>query len=367
MRLAPLSLAFGLMSSAAYAAPPEVVTDIPPVHSLVALVMGDLGEPELLLPPGSSPHGHQMRPSEARALNAAELLFWIGPAQSPWLEKAAESIGNDLTSVRLMSLDGTLLRVGGHDHDHDHDEDHAETDHDDHEHGEDHAEADHDDHDHAHDEDHAEAGHGDHDHAHEDDHAEAGHDDHDHAHEEDHAEAGHDDHGHDGTDPHVWLNPDNAQIWLPVIAAQLAEADPENAATYTANAEAAMADLAALTAELEEKLSGITAPYVVYHDAYGYFTDRFDLPAAGTIADGEAVPAGARSIADLQASAQTQEVRCLFTEPQFNSKTALNLAETLGAQVGTLDPIGTSLDPGAGLYAVLLTDLADELASCLKM
>lgn len=356
MRFLPLSLALGLMSSPALAAPPDVVTDIPPVHSLVAQVMEGVGQPQLLLPPGGSPHGHQMRPSEARRLRQADLLFWIGPDQSPWLEDAAGSLGQGLTSIPLMEIDGTILRLGGHDHG---EEDHGE------------AEAGHD----THDGDHAahggEADHADHgedDHAHDADHGDHG--DHGHADEarettEPDAHKAGDGHDHEGVDPHVWLDPGNARVWLPEILRHLVATDPDNAATYRANAETAMRRLTDLTGEIEAKLGGLSGGYIVFHDAYGYFTDRFDLPPSGTIADGDATMPGARRLAELQSLAKGQDVQCLFTEPQFDSRVASRLAEALDARVGVLDPIGSSLEPGPGLYAALLTSLADGLASCL--
>ncbi|WP_136634457.1 zinc ABC transporter substrate-binding protein [Pseudooceanicola onchidii] len=338
MRLTPPAILLTLSAGIAQAAPPEVITDIPPVHSLVAQVMEGVGTPQLLLPPGGSPHGHQMRPSEAQALQAAGILFWIGPAQSPWLAEASNQLGHDLRSVALMEIDGTVLRMGGHDH-----SDHA-AEHDDHA-----------DHDHGHD-DH---GHDDHEKEHGSE-AHEEHEDHD-AHEDAH-HAG-DGHDHTGLDPHVWLDPANALIWLPEIAHHLSDADPENAATYRANAEAAMAGISGLKADIDARLKGLDGGYVVYHDAYGYFTDRFNLPPAGMITDGDATPPGARRLADLQAEAAG--IKCLFTEPQFDSRAAQRLAETLDAQVGVLDPVGSTLEPGPQLYTQLLDGLATALSDCL--
>lgn len=72
----------------AYAEVPRVVTDLPPVHSLVAQVMGDLGQPELLMERGANAHDFQMRPSQAAALQEAGLVVWIGPEMTPWLDRA---------------------------------------------------------------------------------------------------------------------------------------------------------------------------------------------------------------------------------------------------------------------------------------
>ncbi|MEC9102474.1 MAG: zinc ABC transporter substrate-binding protein, partial [Pseudomonadota bacterium] len=117
---------------------------------------------------------------------------------------------------------------------------------------------------------------------------------------------------------------------------------------------------------LEALLQDITGGYIVYHDAFGYFSDRFDLPSAGSVADSEATPPGARGLADLQASAQASDVRCLFIEPQFDGKVAERTAETLGLQLGVLDPLGADLAPGPDLYTALVRNIGQSLHDCLS-
>ncbi|SEI65528.1 zinc transport system substrate-binding protein [Pseudooceanicola nitratireducens] len=376
--------ALPLLASPVLAEVPQVVTDIPPVHSLVASVMQGVGTPTLLLPPGGSAHGHQMRPSEAAAMSAADLVVWVGEELSPWIADASAKLAPDAASLSLIDVQGTVLREAGH-HGHDHeaghetgaeDGGHSDEHHDAHEH-------DHDGHDHADGgEGHAKTAdaHDDHGHEHKGDHghqetrdSHAGHDHDDHGHDsrgqKAAAQDGHfagDGHDHDGLDPHVWLNPDNAQNWLATIAQALATADPENAATYQANAKAEAKRIAAATKELEALLQDITGGYIVYHDAFGYFSDRFDLPSAGSVADSEATPPGARGLADLQASAQASDVRCLFIEPQFDGKVAERTAETLGLQVGVLDPLGADLTPGPDLYTALVRNIGQSLHDCLS-
>jgi len=312
---------------------PRVVTDIPPVQSLAQQVLGDLGAAELLLPAGGNAHNYQLRPSQARAVAEADLLFWIGPEMTPWLDRTLEGIGGDARTVALMEVEGTFLRdfgaKGGHDHG-----DHAEG---------------------------AANGAGDH-----------GHDDNEH---DDHAahgaEAGHDDdhagHDHSGTDPHAWLDPANARTWIGVIAAELAAADPANAATYAANAKAAAANLAALDAETAARLAPLRGrPFVVFHDAYGYFADHYGLTVAGSVALGDAAAPGAGRLADLQAELARGGVICAFPEAQHDPALIATVAEGTGVRIGgTLDPSGSTLEPGPGLYAALLTGMADTLADCL--
>lgn len=108
-----LLLAFALLAAPAAAAPPRVVADIAPVHALVAQVMGDLGSPVLLIDRGADPHSFQMRPSQARALAEADLVFWMGPELTPWLGRALEGTGIAGEAAALLGAEGTLVRRFG--------------------------------------------------------------------------------------------------------------------------------------------------------------------------------------------------------------------------------------------------------------
>ena len=372
--------------SLALADVPKVVTDIAPVHSIVAAVMEGVGEPSLLVPPTASPHGYSLRPSEAGALDEAQSVIWIGEALTPWMEGPIDALAEDAALLTLLEVPGVNLldiREGaafeaGHDHDHgdDHGDEHeaaAEKDHDhDHDHGEEHADGDKHDHDdHAHDEHahddhgHKEAAHDDHDHGEEhahkddDDHA---HDDHGH---EDHAGHDHDDHAHaDGIDAHAWLDPRNAAVWADAIAAHLSALDPENAASYASNADSFKADLGALEAELTTTLLPARGkPFVVFHDAYQYFEDRFGVEAVGAISATDAASASAGRVAEVRARVSELGAVCALTEPQFNP----GIADAIGAAaLGEIDPLGAKIDLGSDLYAQLLRNMAQSLVDCVS-
>ena len=344
-RPAPFSIGLmaSLLSTAALAEVPQVATDIAPVHSLLAQVMGDLGAPALIVRPGASPHGYAMRPSEAQALEQADLVVWIGEGLTPWLEGPVETLGEGAAVLELMSVEGTILhdyREGatfaahdhgeheGHDHDaakgHDHDHDHA------------HDKAEAHDHDHDHDHDKAESHAGDH--------------------------AGHD---HSGADAHAWLDPANGRVWLGAIAAELSRLDPENAAAYAANAAEGQAELTALEAELTKLLAPMAeTEFVVFHDAYQYFERRFGLAAAGAISFSDASAPSAGRIAELREAVADLGAACVFAEPQFSS----GLVETVfgdSARVGLLDPLGQDMAPGADLYPQVLRSMAGAFTTCL--
>ncbi|WP_233488868.1 zinc ABC transporter substrate-binding protein [Rhodovulum sp. 12E13] len=331
---------------------PHVAVDIAPVHSLVAQVMGDLGTPELVLPPGASPHGYALRPSEARALQEADLVVWVGPGLTPWLSSALGALAGDAAVLEAMEAEGvTLLDMResavfpGHDHDH----------------GDTHAEAhDHDhDHDHDHEHDHAEADAHDHDHDHEHDHAEA--EAHDHGHAEEHAH----DHDHGQHDPHVWLHPDNATAIVRAVADALSEIDPDNAAVYAANAGAAAERIGALEAELSTRLAPVQGlPFVVFHDGYQYFEAAFGLEAAGAISMSDARMPSAARLAQVRDRIEELGAACVAAEPQFDPGLVAAVAEGVDVRTAVLDPLGMALEPGAELYGAMMRDLASALVGC---
>ncbi len=325
-------------STTVFADVPKVAVDIAPVHSLVARVMDGIGEPSLVVPAGASPHEYSLRPSEAAALQDADLVFVIGADLAPWLSSALETLAADAAITEFLHANETELLefresalFEAHIHD-DHDEEHDDHDkHDDHEsHGDD----DHDEHEDAHD-----------------DHDEHGHDD------------NHEDHG--AHDTHVWLSPENAKAWLNVIAAQLSAADPDNAGAYFANAAAGQAELDTVITNVNEILAPARGmSFVVFHDAYQYFETSFDFPAAGAISLSDASEPSPARIAEIQARIQNEGIDCVLAEPQYNDGLVATVLDGTEAGTSVIDPLGSSLEPGKSLYPALLTSLATALAEC---
>lgn len=274
---------------------PSVVTDIAPVQSLVSMVMGDLGTPALLLDKGADPHDFQLRPSQARAVAGAGLVVWIGPAMSPWLDRALDGTGTKGAQLALLTAPGTrTLTYAG-------------------------------------------------------------------------ANAGEDQEGegHEGTNPHAWLDPQNAEVWLGLIAAELSRLDPANAATYAANADTARKGIDTLDRAVAAQLATVKdRPFVVFHDAFGYFAAHYGLSLAGAISPGDATSPGAARLRDL--TARAADTVCIFPEVNHDADLSAQMAGASGAKLGAaMDPEGVSLTPGPTLYATLMTGLADTLADCL--
>lgn len=350
-KLLTLSLTAALMGGTAFADVPRVAVDIAPVHSLVARVMDGVGAPDLIVQPGASPHEYSLRPSEAAALQDADLVFWIGADLTPWLSDTIETLAPDAAVTALLESDGTIeleFREGALFEAHDHDEHGDEDGHDDH------ADKAHDDHEEEGHDDHAEEAHEDHaDEA-------AGHDDHG------DEESGHEGHDHGAHDPHAWLSPQNAMTWLNVIAGQLSAADPDNAGAYFANAAAGRTEVEALIGEVTATLDPVRdGQFVVFHDAYQYFEMDFDFPASGAISIGDASDPSPARIAEIQGRIAEQGIDCVLAEPQFNASLVATVLDGTEAQTGILDPLGSGLEPGPALYPQLIRNLSTALAGCM--
>ena len=323
-----ISLAAGMamIGGVALSDTPKVAVDISPVHSLVSRVMLGVGTPDLIVQAGASPHGYTLRPSEAKALQDAQMVFWMGESLSPWMEGALDTLSRDATIITLLERDETILlefREGALFEEHDHD-DHGDEKHDDHKH---------------------------------DDHGDEKHDDHE----------GHDDHGHGSHDPHAWLSPDNAKIWLNLIASQLSIADPENAGTYFANAAAGRVEIDALKAEVSSLLESIRGKkFIVFHDAYQYFEKTFDISASGAISLGDASKPSPARVAEIQGRIQEESIDCVLSEPQFNKGLVATVMAGSNAKTSVIDPLGVGLTPGPDLYSHLIRSMGKSLVDCFE-
>ena len=321
-------------SGDALAEQPKVVATIKPLHSLLSGVMDGVATPALLLPGASSPHSYSLRPSDARALDEADLVFWIGEGMETFMLKPLIALSGEAKIVEIADLDGIALktaRVGGAWESHGHAEDVAESEH-------------HDEGQHA-------------DHSEEDE-------DHDHGHAVGEHEG---DHHEGGANLHLWLDPHNAESIVDAAVAELSAIDPNHAAIYEANGEKVRAELEALDAELRVVLEPIkNRPYVVFHDAYQYFEAHYGLNAVGSITVSPERPPGAKRLTEIREKIADSNTACVFAEPQFEPGVVDTVIEGTGARKGVLDPLGAELSPGRTAYGALLRGLADSLRKCLS-
>jgi zinc transport system substrate-binding protein len=290
-------------------AAPKVVASIKPVASLVEGVMTGVGRPTVIVGAGQSLHTFSMRPSDAKALNDADVVFWVGEGLETFLAKPIVSLSRGASVVALMDGPGLRLlkgRDGGvwenhtddaaaHDHDHDHD------------------------------------------------------------------------HGPSDTDGHIWLDPLNAKAMVNTIYIALSEVDAANTATYAANAATLSVRIDALDAELKRSFSDVKdRPFVVFHDGYQYLESRYGLNAVGSITISPERMPGARRVGEIKAKIKTLQAACVFAEPQFEPKLVQTLIDGTSARTGTLDPEASTLPPGPELYFDLMGGLAANLTRCLQ-
>jgi zinc transport system substrate-binding protein len=287
----------------------NVAATIKPVHSLVAAVMGDTGEPALMLDGPASPHVTALRPSQARIVEKSDVVFAVGEGLEAFLHKLMENDGG-ARIVELADAPGVELL------------DYRETS--DHE------------------------------------------DDRDDQDEHDDDAAQDDGYEHGNTDPHIWLDPDNAKAMVGHIAAVLGAADPSNAESYNRNAQEVSRDLDRLERELAARLAPVKdRPFLVFHDAYQYLEANFGLNGLGAIVLNPETPPGARRLQEIRHRIGEADVACVFSEPQFEIGYVTTVLEDAGARTASLDPLGVNIDPGPDAYRQMMTQLTDILADCL--
>ena len=303
------ALIFGVIVGTGHAASPiHVVTDIPPVHSIVSQVMKGNGEPNLLVRPGASPHVYSMHPSEAASLSRAELVIWIGHELTPWLHRYIESLASDSILLSLMDIPGTtILPVRSNEPMKVSDEPHLEGTK---------------------------------------------------SHKNDH---------HRNIDPHSWLDPLNTIIWMRAIANTLADLDPDNSELYAHNAHEGIVLMSAIHESILTTLHPVRdISFIVYHDAYQYFENRFGLNSVGSIFYNDATPPSPAHLIDIRQSAKEYEVKCVFSEPQFNHELVDVIVKKSDIKTAIIDPLGIKYELGSQLYFYLISDIADKFLQCLE-
>jgi zinc transport system substrate-binding protein len=339
----------------AFASPPNVAVDIAPVHSLVSQVMDGVATPGLLIQSGASPHSYSFSPSEARVLSEADVVFWMSEGLTPWLEKSIDTLASKAHKVKMVAVEGTVLyafREGA-----------TFEAHDEHEGEGHHNEEHHDNNDVDHHEETRDEVHSDH---------ESGWfdqflslfsaDEHEKEEHHDHQE----EHHHEGADPHAWLDPVNAKIWVEKIRDALSKHDPENASRYQQNAVKTLARLDHLIDNISQetqKLSGLK--FIVFHDAYQYFERRFSLLAAGSISLGDAQDPSPARVAEIRDLVKDLNITCVFSEPQYNAGLVHNVFDGTSVKtIGVMDPLGVNIKAGNDQYEQLLNGMAASLKRC---
>ena len=295
----------------------KVVTSIKPIHSLAGYIMDGVGSPGLIVDGYNSPHSFQLKPSHAKMLEQADIIFWIGEDLENFLEKPLATIAMKAEKIELLEINGIKkLKFR---------ERNIFDEHDDH--GHDAKKEEHDD---------------------DDDH---GHD----AKKEEHDD--HEGHGHGEYDPHIWLDPINAKVILNEITEHLIEDDSKNTTTYKSNLAKALAKIDKLIIDVITE-TNTDLSYVVFHDAYQYYENRFNVNILGAMTVNPDVMPGAEQIHEIHEVIEHDNVSCILSEPQFNPDIIKSIAKDTSVKTGVLDPLGANLKPGKNLYFDLIRNMS---------
>ena len=295
------ALVFSILTfSSSIQAKINVVASIKPIHSLVASVMDGVGEPSLIVDGSASPHTFQLKPSHAKLLQNADIIFWIDKNLENFLVKPLSSIAKKSKKISLMEIRGIKklkfreknIFVEKHD-------DHK----------------------------------------------------------------GHKEHAHGEFDIHIWLDPENAKTMSMEIAKELSKIDPKNKLIYESNAKKVSFKINKMMKEIKKEINK-DASFVVFHDAYQYFEKRFNIDVVGALTVNPEVLPGAKQLTEIRKEIKHEKVKCLFSEPQFNPSIAKAIAKDTGVKIAVLDPLGAKLDPSKDLYFQLIKNIALSFKNC---
>ena len=278
----------------------NVVASIKPIHSLVASVMDGVGEPSLIVDGSASPHTFQLKPSHAKLLQNADIIFWIDKDLENFLVKPLSSIAKKSKKISLMEINSIKklkfreknIFVEKHD-------DHK----------------------------------------------------------------GHKEHAHGEFDIHIWLDPENAKTMSMEIAKELSKIDPKNKLIYESNAKKVSFKINKMMKEIKKEINK-DAAFVVFHDAYQYFEKRFNIDAVGALTVNPEVLPGAKQLTEIRKEIKHEKVKCLFSEPQFNPSIAKAIAKDTGVKIAVLDPLGAKLNTSKDLYFQLIKNIALSFKNC---
>jgi len=295
----------------------QVFTSIKPLHSIVANISQGVFTPKLLIDRNISPHVYSITPKTTKKLYNADAIFFIDETFETFLDDVLIAAPTSLKQFQVSKgsfVDLFHHREGGAWEEH-LDDHHHEGSHD-------------------------------------------GHDEHDHS--DEFSSKSH-------FDMHFWLSPKNAEKMAKYVAKELVNLDKENAKKYRKNRDDFIKKLRALDKELAKKFKDFDGkPFIVFHDAYRYFEERYNLNAVGSITIDTRKKVSLKRVNEIKKKIKSTNAACIFREPQFDSSIVKMLSKETGIKTGVLDPIGSNIKPSEGLYFKLLRNLGENLYDCLS-
>ncbi len=265
----------------------DITVSILPQAYFVEKIGGDRVEVNVMVQPGAEPATYEPKPQQLKDLSEAEAYVSIGvPFENAWMDKIQSANAQMLVIDSAQGIE--RLEMAAHHH---HDEDHAE-------------EAEHDEH---------------------------GHEE-EHEHEEKHAHA-------EGTlDPHIWLSPQRVKTQAQNIYQGLVTIDPENEATYQANLTQFLGEIDQLDQQIKQNLVGVeNREFIVFHPAWGYFAQDYDLEQVPIEVGGQ--EPSAAELGELIQQAKAENIKVIFAQPEFSTKSAETIATEIAGEVLLITPL----------------------------
>ena len=285
----------------------KILVTIKPFHSLVSAVMDGVVEPDLLLKENDSPHSYSLKPSSAKIIQDADVIFWGGKSIEIFLEKSLKVLKKKAKLVSLIETEGlTLLRLRNFKKFHKHGF-------------------------------------------------------------LDSNEYSNISNSIKNIDPHIWLDPLNSKIILDKVVNILSEIDPNNETKYIKNGEKYKKIINELDKEISLKMIEVSnSPFFVLHDAFQYFEKRYGLNNIGHMELGNSFGMSVRRMKRIRKIIKTEKIPCVFSESNTSQKLLNTAVEGTSTKIEILDPLGVNIKKGSQLYFDLLNNISIKFLKCLK-
>ncbi|MGK7932415.1 MAG: zinc ABC transporter substrate-binding protein [Microcystaceae cyanobacterium] len=273
----------------------DITVSIAPQEYLVEKIGGDLVDVNVMVEPGSEPHGYEPKPQQLKALSEAEAYVSVGVEfEQAWLDKFKGANPNMMVIDSAQGIE-KIEMAEHHHHHHGHEEEKA------------------------------------HDHDH----------DHDHDHEEEKDIKADSNHAEETLDPHIWLSPELVKVQAQNIYQGLVKLDPENEADYQANLQNFITEVDQLDQQIRQNLDGIqNRKFIVFHPSWGYFARDYNLEQIPMEVGGQ--EPSAAELGELVKEAKEEEIKVIFAQYEFSSKQAETLAKEINGEVIFIDPLDSN-------------------------
>lgn len=254
--------------------PLQVTVSIVPQEYFVKRIGGDRVSVNAMIQPGTDPHTYEPKPEQLKTTARSQAYFKIGVSLEDAWKDRLNSVNQQMLIVDTSQGVDKIPLTAEHDHDHDHH----------------------------------------------------------HNHDHDHAKAKTEQAGKNTLDPHIWLSPKRVKAQAKTIYQTLAQLDPGQEAIYRANLEKFSQELDALDQEIRQNLAGIkNKKFMVFHPEWGYFAQDYGLEMIAIEVDGN--EPSAAQLGQLIKQAKKENIKVIFTQPEFSQKSAETIAREIGGQV----------------------------------